>query len=52
MNKEQQCRTSKKDVKLLTFSSINEAFAIVQKYLAGTVFVRYYPPVMTILSTN
>ena len=27
------------------FSSINKAFAVVQKYLAGDVFVCYYPPV-------
>ena len=44
--KDQQCRTSKKDGKLsATFSSINEAFAVVQKYLADNVFVCYYPPV-------
>ena len=29
----------------VTFSSINYAFAVVQKYLAGTVFVCYYHPV-------
>ena len=27
------------------FSLINKAIAIVQKYLAGTLFVCYYPPV-------
>ena len=45
MNKDQQCRTSKKDGKLLCdISAISEAFAVVQKYLSDNVFV-YYPPV-------
>ena len=38
----------------VTCSSINKTFAVVQKYLAATVFVCYYPRRTegTILSTN
>ena len=37
-----------------TFSSINKAFAVVQKYLTDNVFVFYYPQShgSAILSTN
>ena len=38
--KEQQCRTFRKDVKLLRDIFFNKrTFAVLQKYLAGTAFV-------------